>query len=170
MRILGLICSISTCERNWSVLNKVHAKKRNRLTTARMNTLLYIMYNRKLKHNFLKKQSGSVEYDPLIVENVSSDDEWVANPNDEEDGDSRVIEIEGVVQIEDESRSSRATRKKKQIMHQRKVTFRTHCNYVVTRNGKNIQVDLDEEDEDEFEGAKNDDGDNDRAIQYNDFS
>ncbi|KAH6771558.1 hypothetical protein C2S52_016361 [Perilla frutescens var. hirtella] len=43
------------------------------------------MYNKKLKRKFLKKRSQKEEDDPLIVEEVPSDDEWIANPNDEED-------------------------------------------------------------------------------------
>ncbi|XP_062104413.1 uncharacterized protein LOC133815612 [Humulus lupulus] len=145
-RVLGLTCSASACERNWSTINQVHTKRRNRLSTKKMNSLVYIMYNKKLKHKFFKKQSRREEDDPLIVENVSSNDEWVANPNDEEDGDSREIEVGGEIEIEDEG-GSLAPRKRK-------------------RNQAPIEVNLDEEDE--FEGGENDseDGDDGRAIQF----
>ncbi|XP_062099339.1 uncharacterized protein LOC133805231 isoform X2 [Humulus lupulus] len=145
-RVLGLTCSASACERNWSTFNQVHTKRRNRLSTKKMNSLVYIMYNKKLKHKFFKKQSRREEDDPLIVENVSSDDEWVANPNDEEDGDSRAIEVGGEIEIEDEG-GSLAPRKRK-------------------RNQAPIEVNLDEEDE--FEGGEDDseDGDDGRAIQF----
>ncbi|XP_062112826.1 uncharacterized protein LOC133823982 [Humulus lupulus] len=145
-RVLGLTCSASACERNWSTFNQVHTKRRNRLSTKKMNSLVYIMYNKKLKHKFFKKQSRREEDDPLIVENVCSDDEWVANPNDEEDGDSRAIEVGGEIEIEDEG-GSLAPRKRK-------------------RNQAPIEVNLDEEDE--FEGGENDSEDEDdgRAIQF----
>ncbi|XP_062082381.1 uncharacterized protein LOC133788794 [Humulus lupulus] len=148
-RVLGLTCSASACERNWSTFNQVHTKRRNRLSTKKMNSLVYIMYNKKLKHKFFKKQSRREEDDPLIVENVSSDDEWVANPNDEEDGDSRAIEVGGEIEIEDEG-GSLAPRKRK-------------------RNQAPIEVNLDEEDE--FEGGEDDseDGDDGRAIQFHNF-
>ena len=109
-----------------------------------MNSLVYIMYNKKLKHNFFKKQSRKDEEDPLIVENLSSDDEWVANPNDEDDSDTRTIEVGGQIEIEDEG-GSLAPRKRK-------------------RN-QAIEVNLDEQDEIEGEDDTEDDG---RAIQFND--
>ncbi|KAH6808014.1 hypothetical protein C2S51_029122 [Perilla frutescens var. frutescens] len=45
MKILGLTCSSSACERNWSTFNQVHTKRRNRLSTSKLNSLVYIMYN-----------------------------------------------------------------------------------------------------------------------------
>ncbi|XP_062102910.1 uncharacterized protein LOC133813893 [Humulus lupulus] len=68
------------------------------------------------------------------------------NPNDEEDGDSRAIKVGGEIEIEDEG-GSLAPRKRK-------------------RNQAPIEVNLDEEDE--FEGGENDseDGDDGRAIQF----
>lgn len=78
MKILGLTCSASACERNWSTFNQVHTKRRNRLSTKKLNSLVYIMYNKKLKDKHLKKQSRKDEVDPLIVEDVPSDSERVA--------------------------------------------------------------------------------------------
>lgn len=49
MKVLSLICSASACERNWSTFNQVHTKKRNRLSTSKMNSLVYIMYNKKME-------------------------------------------------------------------------------------------------------------------------
>lgn len=51
----------------------------------KLNKLVYIMYNKKLMHRHLNKQKRKVDEDPLIVDDVPSDDEWIANPNDEED-------------------------------------------------------------------------------------
>lgn len=55
-----------------------------------MNSLVYIMYNKKLKHRFLKKKARKEEEDPLTVENLSSDEEWTANPTDETDDDEPI--------------------------------------------------------------------------------
>ncbi|KAK1427815.1 hypothetical protein QVD17_16510 [Tagetes erecta] len=82
VKVLGLTCSASACERNWSTFNQVHTKRRNRLNTKRMNDLVFIMYNKKLKQKFLKKADLKEEDDPLLVENVMSDDEWIGDPND----------------------------------------------------------------------------------------
>ncbi|CAO2046328.1 unnamed protein product, partial [Urochloa humidicola] len=47
-RILSLTSSSSGCERNWSGFEGVHTKKRNKLTTTRLNKLVYIQFNLKL--------------------------------------------------------------------------------------------------------------------------
>ena len=98
IKILGLTCSASACERNWSTFNQVHTKRRNRLTTKRMNKLVYVMYNRKLKERFLKK-SKQKEEDALVVEHVMSDDEWVANPSDD-DEEVNTVEVEAELEAE----------------------------------------------------------------------
>ena len=104
IRVLGLTCSASACERNWSTFNQVHTKRRNRLGTSKMNDLVYIMYNRKLKYNFMKKLSLKDEEDPLIVEDVPSDDEWMVNPDNEEGDDN--ISVEENAAIADEGQSA----------------------------------------------------------------
>ncbi|CAN0916105.1 hypothetical protein LINGRAHAP2_LOCUS29533 [Linum grandiflorum] len=48
IRILIFPCSASGCERNWSVFERVHSKKRNRLLQKKMNDIVYVMYNSKL--------------------------------------------------------------------------------------------------------------------------
>lgn len=117
MKILGLTCSSSACERNWSMFNQVHTKKRNRLSTCKLNRLVYIMYNKKLKDKHLKKQSRKDEDDPLIVEDIPSDDEWVASPNDEDEDDD-VDECGG----REEGGSSK-TRKRIRVANRGKSTF-----------------------------------------------
>jgi hypothetical protein len=90
MKVLGLTCSASACERNWSTFNQVHTKRRNRLTAKRMNDLVYIMYNKKLKQKFIKKGTLKEEEDPLVLENVVSDDEWIAEPANDADGEAAI--------------------------------------------------------------------------------
>ncbi|WOL00738.1 hypothetical protein Cni_G09451 [Canna indica] len=51
IRVLSLTCSSSGCECNWSAFEMVHTKKRNRLHHKKMNDLVYVMYNLKLKRN-----------------------------------------------------------------------------------------------------------------------
>eukprot|EP00253_Pinus_taeda_P026349 PITA_26349 len=48
IRILSQTCSSSVCERNWSVLEKIHNKKRNRLESQRLNDMVYVYYNLRL--------------------------------------------------------------------------------------------------------------------------
>nr|GMD56005.1 HAT, C-terminal dimerization domain containing protein [Ipomoea batatas] len=84
-RTPGLTCSSSGCERNWSAFNQVHNKRRNRLTTTRMNALAYILYNKKLKDRHLKLKSLANEEDSLLIDELPSDDEWLVGENGEDD-------------------------------------------------------------------------------------
>ncbi|XP_020988795.2 uncharacterized protein LOC107463415 [Arachis duranensis] len=48
IKILSLTCSASGCERNWSIFEHIHTKKRNRLDHERMESLVFIKYNQQL--------------------------------------------------------------------------------------------------------------------------
>ncbi|XLR08285.1 hypothetical protein S83_036223, partial [Arachis hypogaea] len=67
IRVLSLTCSSSGCERNWSAFEM----RRNRLHQKKMNDLVYVMYNLKLKGKQIRK-SPELEFDA-----VHSDDEWI---------------------------------------------------------------------------------------------
>ncbi|XP_057746304.1 uncharacterized protein LOC130965555 [Arachis stenosperma] len=71
IRVLSLTCSSSGCERNWSAFEMVHTKRRNRLHQKKMNDLVYVMYNLKLKGKQIRK-TPELEFDT-----VHSDDEWI---------------------------------------------------------------------------------------------
>eukprot|EP00253_Pinus_taeda_P014613 PITA_14613 len=47
-RILSQTCSSSECECNWSVFEKIHNKKRNKLESQRLNDKVYVYYNLRL--------------------------------------------------------------------------------------------------------------------------
>ena len=51
---------------------------------TKLNSLVYIMYNKKLKLRYLQNRSSKKDEDPLINQDLLSDDEWIANSNDEE--------------------------------------------------------------------------------------
>ncbi|KAK1558477.1 hypothetical protein Q3G72_021009 [Acer saccharum] len=89
VNVLSLTCVASVCERNWSTFNQVHTKKRNRLTTLKMHKLVYIMYNKRLKDRYLRRQKLKENEDPLLLDRVPSDDEWLVDEEDEfrNDGD-----------------------------------------------------------------------------------
>ncbi|AQK70518.1 hAT transposon superfamily protein [Zea mays] len=59
-RILSLTSSSSGCERNWSGFEGIHTKKRNRLTTTRLNKLVYIQFNNRLMNNREKIRSKKI--------------------------------------------------------------------------------------------------------------
>ncbi|KAK2634564.1 hypothetical protein Ddye_029356 [Dipteronia dyeriana] len=61
---------------------KVHIKK-NRLPTTKMHKLVYIMYNKRLKDRYLRRQRLKENENPLIIDHVSYDDEWMVGDDDE---------------------------------------------------------------------------------------
>ncbi|KAL0923237.1 hypothetical protein M5K25_007284 [Dendrobium thyrsiflorum] len=76
VRVLGLTCSSFGCERNWSTYSQVQTKRRNRLSTLRMNSLVYIMHNKRLRDRRLRNKGLKDDEDPLVCEDVASDNEW----------------------------------------------------------------------------------------------
>eukprot|EP00253_Pinus_taeda_P007875 PITA_07875 len=75
IRILSQTCSASGCERNWSVFERIHTKKRNRLDQKRLNDLVYVQYNLRLRRNqSLNKRSDS---DPIVLEDIDPTSGWV---------------------------------------------------------------------------------------------
>eukprot|EP00253_Pinus_taeda_P016504 PITA_16504 len=48
IRVLSQTCSSSGCEHNWSVFDKIHSKKRNRLESQLLNDMVYVYYNLRL--------------------------------------------------------------------------------------------------------------------------
>ncbi|XP_050292606.1 uncharacterized protein LOC126733355 [Quercus robur] len=86
IRILSLTCSSSGCERNWSAFEMVHSKRRNRLHhKKKMNDLVFVMYNLKIKQKRAKPLSTKEE---IGLENLSSDDEWLAADSVDSEDDS----------------------------------------------------------------------------------
>ncbi|KAF6155909.1 hypothetical protein GIB67_039240, partial [Kingdonia uniflora] len=78
IRILSQTCSASPCERNWGFFSNVHTKKRNKLDSAKLNDLVFVMYNRKLEIRYKRRQTelGSKE-DPILLRDVEDCNEWV---------------------------------------------------------------------------------------------
>ncbi|XP_039048882.1 uncharacterized protein LOC120189745 [Hibiscus syriacus] len=73
IRLLSQTSSSSGCERNWSVFERIHTKRRNRLEHQRLNDLVYVTYNLRLKNRLLKKPC----YDPIDYESIDHVDFWV---------------------------------------------------------------------------------------------
>lgn len=79
-RIMSLCCSSSGCERNWSTFSQIHTKKRNRLEHKRLNKLVYVSYNRRMKTRFQKLREAGCKgkkANPLILEEFQWENEWV---------------------------------------------------------------------------------------------
>ena len=52
IRVLSQTCSASGCERNWSLFEHIHSKKRNRLEHQRMNDMAYVQCNSRLEQKY----------------------------------------------------------------------------------------------------------------------
>ncbi|KAL8532011.1 hypothetical protein ACS0TY_008567 [Phlomoides rotata] len=82
IKVLSLTCSSSGCERNWSIFENVHAKRRNRLEQQRMNDLVFVKYNRALKRRYDARD----HIDPISLKDIDESNEWVVGRmEDEED-------------------------------------------------------------------------------------
>ncbi|XP_066336800.1 uncharacterized protein [Miscanthus floridulus] len=76
-RIVSLCASSSGCERNWSTFEFMHTKKRNRLLHKRLNDIVFVSYNRKMKTRFqLRHEKKGKNFDPLVIEEFDWDNEW----------------------------------------------------------------------------------------------
>ncbi|KAG6528237.1 hypothetical protein ZIOFF_010388 [Zingiber officinale] len=74
IRILGQTASSSGCERNWSVFERIHTKRRNRLEHQRLNDLVYVHYNLRLQY---RSEQPKRSYDPVDYEFIDKTDFWV---------------------------------------------------------------------------------------------
>ncbi|XP_049935853.1 uncharacterized protein LOC126410430 isoform X2 [Nymphaea colorata] len=107
IRILSQTCSATGCERNWSVFQHIHSKKRNRLEHKRLNDLVYVRYNMKLRQRQLETTSTRKhhnQYDPIFIDHFDILDSWV----EEEpaailyEDDLDFLNVEGAAEIVEE--------------------------------------------------------------------
>ena len=55
----------------------MHTKKRNRLLHKRLNDIVFVSYNRKMRTRFqLRREKAGKKYDPLVIEEFDWDNEW----------------------------------------------------------------------------------------------
>ncbi|XP_042976309.1 uncharacterized protein LOC122307475 [Carya illinoinensis] len=85
VRVLSQCCSATGCERNWSTFDFIHSKKRNRLVHKRLNDLVFVRYNLKLRERSIKK--GRDALNPINLENIDLMEEWVSEESELLDGE-----------------------------------------------------------------------------------
>ncbi|KAG4930982.1 hypothetical protein D0Y65_046295 [Glycine soja] len=73
IKILSLTCSASGCERNWSVFEQIHSKKRNRLEHKRLHDLVFVKYNQQLKQRYNARD----EIYPISLNDIDVCNEWL---------------------------------------------------------------------------------------------
>ncbi|XP_019257689.1 PREDICTED: uncharacterized protein LOC109235897 [Nicotiana attenuata] len=91
IRVQSLTCSSSGCERNWSVYEHIHSKKRNRLELKKLNDLVFVKYNRTLARRY--KAHNII--DPILLDSIDEENEWLTGgPENHEE--EEVFEGEGL--------------------------------------------------------------------------
>ncbi|KAH1221743.1 hypothetical protein GmHk_12G035088 [Glycine max] len=81
IKILSLTCSASGCERNWSVFEQIHSKKRNRLEHKRLHDLVFVKYNQQLKQRYNARD----EIDRISLNDIDVCNEWLVGEMDQDD-------------------------------------------------------------------------------------
>jgi hypothetical protein len=92
IRVLSQPCSACGCERNWSVFEKIHTKRRNRLEQKRLNDLVFVQYNLRLRRNQLLNKRPDT--DPIVLDDVDPTSDWVAETHPPEFDVDHDIEME----------------------------------------------------------------------------
>jgi len=82
IRVLSLTCSVTGCERNWSIFDKEHTKRRNHLEQQRLNALVFVKYNLQLEMRQKVREEKRDTYDPICLSDMESDDEWITEKED----------------------------------------------------------------------------------------
>ncbi|XP_052177547.1 uncharacterized protein LOC127791603 [Diospyros lotus] len=93
IRILSQTSSSSGCERNWSVFERIHTKKRNILEHQRLNDLVYVHYNLRLQN---RSKVDKRSYDPVDYESIDKTEFWILE--EEEEGELDIDELEGMIE------------------------------------------------------------------------
>ncbi|XP_021319199.1 uncharacterized protein LOC8086457 [Sorghum bicolor] len=86
IRILSLTSSSSGCERTWSCFEGNHTKKRNKLTSERLNQLVFVQYNNKMNGKKVKAKKNQ-NMDPLLGTDSNRAQGWLVEGGDEEDAE-----------------------------------------------------------------------------------
>ena len=73
IRILSQPSSASGCERSWSMFEHIHLKRRNRLTVQRLNDLVFVHYNLRLRIRQILGADSSL----IILEEIDPKSEWL---------------------------------------------------------------------------------------------
>ncbi|KAK4383644.1 hypothetical protein Sango_2755800 [Sesamum angolense] len=102
IRILSQTASSSGCERNWSVFERIHTKKRNRLEHQRLNDLVYVHYNLCLQN---RVKYSKRPYDPVDYECIDKSEFWIVEetPEGELDYDEMEELLEEMPRYDEES-------------------------------------------------------------------
>ncbi|KAK5824519.1 hypothetical protein PVK06_019294 [Gossypium arboreum] len=73
IKVLSQTTLSSNCERNWSSFSLIHTKKRNRLKHRKLQKLVYVHYNMRLKLRHMQRKSAQeleISFNPINLDNI----------------------------------------------------------------------------------------------------
>lgn len=102
VRILSQTCSSFGCEHNWSIFDQIYSQRHNRLAQKRLNDLIYVHYNLRLREHQLRKKSDEISLDSALIERLLGD--WIVEAEKQALQDDEVFKLtffthQGVVWI-----------------------------------------------------------------------
>ncbi|TYK26052.1 hypothetical protein E5676_scaffold1185G00050 [Cucumis melo var. makuwa] len=163
----GLTCSASGCERNWSVFEQLHSKKRNRLAQSRLNDLVFIKYNRALKRRYNLRDI----VDPISLRDIDDSNEWlIGRLDDDSEEEDELVFDDDILTWGDVSRAAGA--KEPTFYSRARASGATNvsCSYSSTTQPTPKQINLDDSDQEEedTDGYKSNEGVNEDEDQFSD--
>ncbi|KAK9290730.1 hypothetical protein L1049_008906 [Liquidambar formosana] len=82
IKVLTQTCSSTGCERNWSTFALIYTKLRNRLAMSKLEELVYVHYNLRLRtRNLTNRYHNDEYYSPIDLNHIFDDedilDDWI---------------------------------------------------------------------------------------------
>ncbi|XP_050205098.1 uncharacterized protein LOC126655136 isoform X2 [Mercurialis annua] len=76
VRVLSQTCSSSGCDHSWSTYDQIHGQRQNRFAQKKLDDLVFVHYNLRLRERQLRKRSGSsMSLDGVSAERLLND--WI---------------------------------------------------------------------------------------------
>ncbi|EEC78990.1 hypothetical protein OsI_19483 [Oryza sativa Indica Group] len=120
------------CERNWSAFERVHSKKRTRLGHRKLNALVFVMFNKRLKSKYSQK-----DRDPLVAKFIDDPpNEWIID----DDAPAQQPEVDA---------QSAAVSRKRRLIHKKSSSKAKKACVVVEEEEEEFQSSNSEHEEEE---------------------
>lgn len=81
VRILSQTCSSVGCEHNWSIFDQMYSPRHNRLAQKRLDDLIYVHYNLRLRERQSRKGLKEISLDNVLVERLL--DDWIVEADEQ---------------------------------------------------------------------------------------
>jgi len=106
IRVLSQTCSASRREHNCTMFQNIHFKKHNKLAQKRMNDLVFVQYNLRLRNKQLEGTSSSKA---IELHEVDPTSEWIVVTGESTSGDDDLSWIDSDTDIDEKSDSKSLT-------------------------------------------------------------